>query len=148
LDGVDIRVSEQEGEDGVSGPSGFVARENNQGNEENQGPDLRVSTDFQSVVALDSFTNPRRKEELKLERSRRKGIYLKHHEDETWDREQVGVQSAEAERAEDESEIGGRRGKRDSPSQSDNIQNPHIIIRQATPHLPDRDGLSIMHVSL
>jgi hypothetical protein len=73
---------------------------------------------------------------------------LTHHQDETRNRKQVGVQGAESERAKDEREISCRRSKRDGPSQSDKIQDPHIVIRQATPHFPERDGLSVVHVAL
>ena len=66
LDGVDIRVSEQKGEDSVPGPRRFAFRESNQGYEENHDPDLRISTDFHSMVALDFFTDPCRKQELNV----------------------------------------------------------------------------------
>ena len=59
--------------------------------------------------------------------------YLKNENDRRRDSEQVDLEGGEPKTLEDKSEISSWRSKRDQESEADNVERPHIVIRERSP---------------
>jgi hypothetical protein len=121
-------------EQGVPRPGGVGSREDGQGNNKGEHPDL-ADEDNEEAVINPALAEPSPEDELdKAEHGSRDG-------------EEVGVEGVETERAEDQSQVGGDGVGGESPGESEEVDGPEVVIAHSFPEELEVEALAVVHVA-
>lgn len=131
---MDVGRADEQDRQGVLAPVARVSGDELEGDEDGERPDLRGETKEEALVDL--LREPGPEEQLDDE------------ENVGWNAEQVGLERGEVERTELQREICGDGLVRNQPCESNDIDGPHVPIRDAVVKLPEAQRLTVVHVAL
>lgn len=131
---MDVRVADQQCRARIPSPRARAARQEFQGQDQGERPDLAHDNDHHAVVPL--LRHPRPPEQLDQEEHIGR------------DREQVRLEGIETELLEVEGEVRRDRGRGDRPGQAEDVERPHVVVAEGLPQQARREALPVVHAAL
>lgn len=131
---VHVWTPDQKNEDRPSRPRAGIRRQHLQRDQQHEVPHLRHRAQQQPLV--DAFRHPRPEREIDDE------------DDVCRDGQQVRLERVEPQRRQLQRDVVGRRAGRDHPRQTQQVDQPHVVVTQRLPEQLGRHRLAVVHGAL
>lgn len=130
---MDIRRPKKKYQNDPSGPGTGLGGQHLQSNQQNQTPDFRHDT--QEEPNIEPLRDPSPEEQVGDEDRVRR------------DSQEIRLEGLEPERLELQRDVARRRRVGDQPRQTQQIDDPHVVVAERLPEHLGGDGLSVMHAA-